>query len=561
MNAQNKKTVVLVSWHGHVLYPLEEGYEWTYWIQSNSQPVIIQEGEDFSIELEGKSFSLTHSESGLVFFSGEEYLCLDEKEEINKKTNNISDSEKFFLVDSNFYNFFSDYFRGIWVSDAQECIGPEGIRFGHGNNIKFGKYNISHCDVIQSKAQEIVFGHGELIFKKIKNFPVPKIYIRPMGNVANRALQYLVAKKIQSLVPDLEIENVFLPEWGMDTRLDRVPSARSCTLGWDRYWIDVPGLADCLRRHVIDTLFLDAFCFNIDHFPAREVSRELLRDLQIDQPIQGFGMDEIVFNIRGGEVLENVQKDYVVLPKEYYQMVVQHSGLKPVFFGQIGDNEYSRYLKKAFPDARFIEGKGAIHDFEVLKRSFNIGIAVSTFSWLAAWLSQARNIYMPIGGIFNPNQMKLQNFLPIGDASYKFVALPYMEAENLYTNEKDFFENLNNCARYMSFVDHDDAQKILNLSRNSWATQPIVNGFEEDFYVQNNKKVDSRLYVTELSALQHYIHIGYRLNIKSKAFNEKFYRQRYPDAAYEVGVGKFSTLFEHYIKKGQTLGYIANERL
>lgn len=560
MNAQHKNTFILVSWHGHVLYASGEARKWAYWIQNNNQPVVMQEGEEFSVELEGKSFSLMLSEKGLVFSSGEEYLCLDEKEEINQKTNNINVCEKFFLVNVDFYKFFADCFRGIWVSNAQECIGPEGIRFGHGNRIKFGKYSISHDDVIQSGGQEIVFDNGNLIFKKMQNFPSPKIYIRPMGNVANRALQYLVAKNIQSLTPDSEIENIFLPEWGVDTRCDRVPSARSCTLGWDRYWIDVPGLADCLKRHVIDTLFLDAFCFNIEHFPTRETSRELLRDLQINQPVQGFGMDEIVFNIRGGEVLENVQKDYIVLPKEYYQMIVQDSGLKPVFFGQIGDNEYSKYLKKAFPDARFVEGKGAIHDFEVLRRSFNIAIAVSTFSWLAAWLSHARNIYMPIGGIFNPNQMKLQNFLPIGESSYKFVALPYMEAENLYTNQKDFFEKLDNCARYMKFIDHDDAQKILNRSRNSWASQPIVNGFEEDFYVQNNKKVDSSLYVAELSALQHYIHIGSRLNLRSKAFDEKFYLQRYPDAAYEVGVGEFSTLFEHYIKKGQNLGYIGKER-
>ncbi|GBQ77816.1 hypothetical protein AA14337_0930 [Acetobacter malorum DSM 14337] len=561
MNAQHKNTFILVSWHGHVLYASNEAYKWLYWLQNDNDPVVLREGDEFSIEVDGVSFFLTSSGGEWVFYDGTKYLCLNEKEEIIKKTNDVNLSEKFFLVDLNFYKLFSDNFRGIWVSNAQECIGPEGIRFGHGNRIKFGKYNISHDDVIRSRSQEIAFDNGQTVFKKVKNFPVSKIHIHPMGNIANRALQYLVAKNIQLLCSGLEIENIFLPEWGIDTRVERLPSSRSCTLSWNRYWIDVPGLADCLKRHVIDTLFLDAFCFNIEHFPSRDVSRELLRDLQIDQSIQGFGMDEIVFNIRGGEVLENVQKDYIVLPKEYYQMIIQESGLKPVFFGQIGNNEYSRYLREAFPDARFIEGKGAIHDFEVLRQSFNIAIAVSTFSWLAAWLSHARNIYMPIGGIFNPNQMKLQNFLPIGETSYKFIALPYMEAENLYTNQKVFFEKLDNCARYMRFVDHDTAQKILSDSRSSWAPQPIVNGFEEDFYIQSNKDVDSKLYITELSALQHYIHIGYQAKVTSKAFDEQFYLRRYPDAAYEVGVGKFATLFDHYIKKGQHLGYVGKGKL
>lgn len=548
---------IVISSHGHILYHHNDVYEWDYFIHSHINPVSVNAEQVFV--LGGDTFVLSKENNVLVFKSGNYYLKINEKEELKEKTTDFNKSEKFFLVDKKFYDFFSESFRGFWMNAEEDCIGPEGIRFGHGNKIKFGRYNLSPEDVINSHGKKIVFSDGNC-YQRIDGLPPVRIHIHPMGNTANRAMQYLVAKKMEETVSDVSIENIYLPEWGIDTRCEKRSMSRSCSLGWNRYWIDVDGFADCLERRVINTLLLDAFCFNIDHFPKRETSREILRNLATgNEVIKGFGLDEIVFNIRGGEVLEKVQKDYIVLPKEYYQMIINNSGLKPVFFGQIGDNAYSQYLKDAFPDARFVEGRGAIHDFEVIRQSANIGIAVSTFSWLAAWLSHAQRIYMPIAGMYNPNQMKLQNFLPIGESCYQFVAMPYMEAENLYKNTDLFFEKLNSCSRYMKFINHDEAKEILTRSQNKWPSQPIVKGFDSEYYLQQNKVIDSRLYINELSALQNYLHIGCRQNLAPQYFDPDFYIIQYPDAAFEVGMGYFVDLFEHYLKKGQYLGYLASK--
>lgn len=558
MSEKKQNEYIVVSWHGHVLFHRDDAYEWDYFIHQDLSPVVVDSNQKFV--LDGEDFVLCEENKEWVFKSENHYLGINDREELSWKTKIITESEKFFLINKIFYDFFSKTFRGFWMNVEGGCIGPEGIRFGHGNRIKFGQYSLSHDDVINSHGKEIVFDDGDC-YQRINGLPSIRIHIHPMGNTANRAMQYLVAKKMEETVPDVSIENIYLPEWGIDTRCETGSMSRSCSLGWNRYWIDVDGFADCLKRRVINTLFLDAFCFNIDHFPKRETAREILRDLAIgDEVIKGFGLEEIVFNIRGCEVLEKAQKDYIVLPKEYYQLVINDCGLKPVFFGQIGNNAYSQYLKDAFPNARFVEGKGAVHDFEVIRQSANIGVAVSTFSWLAAWLSHAQRIYLPIAGMYNPNQMKLQNFLPIGESCYQFVAMPYMEAENLYTKTDLFFEKLNSCSRYMKIINHDEAKEILTRSQNNWPSQPIVKGFDPEYYIQKNKFVDSRLYINEVSALQNYLYIGYSQNLAPQYFDPDFYALRYPDAAFEVGMGYYVDLFDHYIKKGQYIGYIPSKR-
>ena len=128
------------------------------------------------------------------------------------------------------------------------------------------------------------------------------------------------------------------------------------------------------------------------------------------------------------EILAGVHPPYVLLPVEFYRDVIRETGLKPVFFGQLTPSPYLDSLRQAFPRARFISGKGAIHDFETIRRSRNIIISVSTFAWLAAWLSEADQVIMPLAGLFNPVFGDLygdgHNLIPLADPRYVFYLFP-----------------------------------------------------------------------------------------------------------------------------------------
>ncbi|MCE2564527.1 hypothetical protein [Komagataeibacter sp. FNDCF1] len=385
----------------------------------------------------------------------------------------------------------------------------------------------------------------------------PVIWIKPLGNTANRAMQYLVARHIQHSVPHATIENIFLPEWNIDTRTPPLPLENGCRLGWDRFWIDIAGLADCLRRGVIETLFLDSFSFNIDHIPPRAICRRILPATTMAEDVEVFGPDTIVCNIRAGEVLENAHPDYIVLPPEYYRLVVQDCGLEPVFFGQLDDNAYVDSLRRAFPHARFIHGRGPEHDFAVLQRAANIAISVSTFSWLAAWLGSAQRVYMPLGGMFNPNQNKLQNFMPLEEQDFRFVLLPTCQAENLYRNPEQFFHKQAFLGHNARILTRGQARKLLDRSRRHWPPQPLVYGFDAAYYTAAHPEVQDELHNGLPSALEHYMHNGFHRGYAPHPFDATFYGMTHPDAALAVAQGHYASLHEHYQKKGIFLGYEA----
>lgn len=133
---------------------------------------------------------------------------------------------------------------------------------------------------------------------------------------------------------------------------------------------------------------------------------------------------ELLVNVRGDEILSNCHPDYGPTPITFIRNLIEGSGLNPVFLGQLGDDYYSRALRAAFPDALFVPSRGAARDFEALRSAVNLVPAVSTFSWLASWLSSAQTIHIPVLGMFNPMQRKDAWFLPHNDQRYKFYEFP-----------------------------------------------------------------------------------------------------------------------------------------
>ena len=65
---------------------------------------------------------------------------------------------------------------------------------------------------------------------------------------------------------------------------------------------------------------------------------------------------------------------------------------------------------------------------------------ISTFAWMAAWLSNASTIFLPVYGLFNPNQFPDHDLLPLGDRRYRFYEFPIHHAvpvENFMAAHKD----------------------------------------------------------------------------------------------------------------------------
>jgi hypothetical protein len=132
----------------------------------------------------------------------------------------------------------------------------------------------------------------------------------------------------------------------------------------------------------------------------------------------------LLISIRGGEVLEAPHPSYVLIPVSFYVQIVSETRLKPVFVGQLTPSPYLDELKAAFPSARYIDSQGVLADFQTIRKARNIVLSVSTFSWLAAWLSEAEQVIMPLSGLFNPMQSTDIDLAPVSDPRFRFFLFP-----------------------------------------------------------------------------------------------------------------------------------------
>ena len=247
-----------------------------------------------------------------------------------------------------------------------------------------------------------------------------RVRITPVGGSTNRTLQYMLAVALQAGLGDCQIFGARLPEWGIDT--PPVPDIRkSFSVAVNGHVFPMP-LVMWLAAELPD------FDIDINYMPSRmayfrdhlATYRALLRP---QRPYRdGYGADRLVMHVRAGDVLQGVHPNYFPLPLSWYRELVDGRGLRPVFVGQLGDAVHAPALRAAFPEAEFVGHDDPMADFHILRTSVHVVPAISTFSWLAAWLSErAETVTLPVAGMFHPGARPQIDLLPIGDARYRFA--------------------------------------------------------------------------------------------------------------------------------------------
>jgi hypothetical protein len=250
------------------------------------------------------------------------------------------------------------------------------------------------------------------------------IDITPLQNLGNRMIQFLAAWKLQQEVGGMEIRNPNLPEWGLLGReIDRDPNTATLEVEL-HHPIPFPTLCDLARSGKYGHIVIGNYMQRMECLPDRVTSGSLFsaEDHSYDPKD-----NELLINVRSGELTLGVPH-YPLVPGEFYERIIEISGLEPVFMGQIGENAYCEKLKALFPRAKFLPSQGAIQDFQTVRKAKHIVISVSTFSWLAAWLSEAKQIYLPMLGFLNPMHFidgrKNIDLLPTDDNRYRFFLFP-----------------------------------------------------------------------------------------------------------------------------------------
>ena len=243
------------------------------------------------------------------------------------------------------------------------------------------------------------------------------------GNLGNKMLQYMAALSLHERLPHFSLSNIRIGEWEIDIpRVPQRPRRRLRYVSEKSVALDFDDIVDRVARRGVDRIELEIYSSQVANLPPVERARALFPPLP---EVQGYGPDVLLVNVRASEILQAVHPEYTVLPVAFYRDVVARSGLRPVFLGQLGeDSHYLRSLRAAFPQAEFVASRGALHDFSVLAKSRHLVMAVSTFSWLAGWLSTADSIVMPLSGFMNPLQYPHVDLMPRGDARFTYYLFP-----------------------------------------------------------------------------------------------------------------------------------------
>jgi hypothetical protein len=236
--------------------------------------------------------------------------------------------------------------------------------------------------------------------------------------------RYMLAVYLQDRLPGFEIVGFKMPEWDLVASIDwpawsapfRLPPGHKIDIEGALRAVAEGGGSDGIDIHAFAQR-LEYFGHNLDRF------RRLFHSDIAGEPVSD---DEIVVNIRTGDILTGAHPHYLPLPLDFYRRLLMSTGLRPVFVGQINEpNWYNDALREVFPYGRFLTGQGGIRDFQTVRHARHKVIAISSFSWLAAWLSGEDSIiYYPMAGLLNPRQRGDVDLCSVEDRRFRFFQFP-----------------------------------------------------------------------------------------------------------------------------------------
>jgi hypothetical protein len=192
-------------------------------------------------------------------------------------------------------------------------------------------------------------------------------------------------------------------------------------------------------------------------------------------------------------------------------------------------------------------------DFDMIRQASNIAVGVSTFVWLAAWLSHADNIFMTVSGLLNPMQAIRNDLLPLGDARYHFWLFPLNYGVPLFEHAAVH----QRIAPYYRLVTHEILlRQRAEAPRVERSLEPLLAALDEDHYLSTySDVVDSIRAGIFASGREHYIRHGFAEQRLPFPLDRRWYAVQYPLAAMEVAQCDYADFAHHYVVVGKLRGY------
>jgi hypothetical protein len=243
------------------------------------------------------------------------------------------------------------------------------------------------------------------------------------GDTGNRMFQYMFCRMLQYRVSNCVVYGYDMPMWDLVSSYD-APLPHDTMRVKGGHEMDVDAIVEFLRQGENRGLEFAGYAQRLEYYGQPDLMASFFHVPSRYRRLTG--SDCLLIHVRAGDILSGSSNaDYVPVPITFYESIVARTRLRPVFMGQLEPTWYTAALQKRFPTATFLPQSTALEDFALLNSAANIAIGVSTYSWLAAWLSPiARNIHVPVLGLLNRRQRPDINLLPLADDRYSFYEFP-----------------------------------------------------------------------------------------------------------------------------------------
>lgn len=244
------------------------------------------------------------------------------------------------------------------------------------------------------------------------------------GGTGNQIFQFLFGRLIEQQVSNAQLVGYDIPVFNLKSAsADEIPERHALIAG--KHEFNVGRIVYALNSGLLDAVTCQTYSQRMEYLPDVTDARKLLAsglNSGLGAPVPD---DALLIHIRWPQPSDGGHGDYTPLPVSFYKAVADKTGLRPIFMGQTEDGLYFEKLKQLMPHAEFWPSSTPLRDFNTIANARHIVISISSFSWLAAWLStDAVAIHMPVCGLMNPLQRADVDLLPYPDPRYRYYKFP-----------------------------------------------------------------------------------------------------------------------------------------
>jgi hypothetical protein len=230
------------------------------------------------------------------------------------------------------------------------------------------------------------------------------------GRLGNWLVQYCIGRRLANEL-GFSLASMAIPGFPNAVPLGPSYDPDACRLARDRihtaHEVDLDSVVADRRPRIIQ---LHGFFQRYEFLqPVKDVLRE---SWLASGPLPPTDPDELTIHIRAGDIWratapagQKMVREYHGLPFSFYADVIGRRPWRKIHV--VTEDPRDPMVQKLVSHFGVTVSSGEVmDDFNRLRASHNLVPSISTFAWWAAWLSNARQIYYPLAGLFDSERAR-----------------------------------------------------------------------------------------------------------------------------------------------------------